>query len=313
MTPSADRLTEFVTIVREGSISRAARVLQVPRATLSRRFNALERELGVRLLRRSSRPMRLTAAGEDLYGRAQRIIKDTRTAWEAARMHDGIPRGLLHVSLPPSAPALRTYIVEFLATYPEVQMVVSIDARHVDLQARGIDVAIRVGEVRRESVIVRRIWSCPVWAVATPEYLERSGSPSTLQSLTEHACITTFDGEGMHRSRWPLADGGRVDVASRLACGDIALLEEAVYAGAGIAMLPEDLIWQSLHSGRLVRVLADQLRGEVTAHAVYDDQEYVSPQLRAFIDGLVQYMSRQLEQRIPAGRRFNPTSGTLHG
>ncbi len=300
MNPSADRLREFVTIIREGSISRAAHVLQIPRATLSRRLNGLEGDLGVRLLRRSSRPMRLTSAGEELFGRASRIVTDTSMAWDATRMHDGVPRGVLHVSLPPSVPALHAYIVEFLEAYPEVQVVVTVDARHVDLQAAGVDVAVRVGEVQRESVIVRRIWSCPVWAVASPDYLERSGRLLDIADLAEHACITAFDGEGVHQPRWPMLDGTAVGITSRLACADIALLRRAALSGVGIAMLPEDLIWESLASGELVRVLPGLLRGEAIARVVHADREYMPRQLRAFIDGLVAYMEALRDERAPS-------------
>lgn len=305
MNPSADRLAEFVTIVREGSVSRAARVMGVPRATLSRRINALESELGVRLLQRQSRPMRLTQAGEELWGRASRIVNDTRAAWEAVRMQDGVPRGLLRVSLPPNVPAIHAYIADFMATYPEVQLVISVDARHVNLHAESIDVAIRVGDIKQESLIVRRIWSSPVWAVATPEYLGRRGYPGSVEELTEHACMTSFDGDGVHHPRWPLRAGGFIEVPSTFACGDIALLEHTLRAGLGIAMLPEDLIWEALHAGELVRVLPNKLRGDATAHAAYLDRDYVLPQLRVFVDGLVEHMARLLRERSPSRRRFD--------
>jgi len=141
-----------------------------------------------------------------------------------------------------------------------------------------------------------------VWAVAAPAYLERRGRPRDLEDLDDHACITTFDGEGVHRPRWPTAGGGAVDVASSLVCGDIALLERAVHAGLGIAMFPEDLVWGALHSGALVRVLPDQLRGAARAYAVYADREFILPQMRAFIDGLVEYMEALLAERVPAQR-----------
>jgi len=249
--------------------------------------------------------MRLTPAGEELFTRAERIVRDTRTAWESVRMHDGVPRGLLRVSLPPTTPAIHAYILEFIAAYPEVQMVVSVDARHVDLQAEGVDVAIRVGKVQRESVIARRIWNCPVWAVATPTYLEQRGTPHNLNDLAGHTCITTFDGEGLHHPRWPVVGGGSVDVTSMLVCGDIALLERALLSGVGIAMFPEDLMWEALHSGELVRVLPEQLCGNVCAYAVYADREYMLPQLRAFIDGLVGHMEQLLAGRVPPRRRFD--------
>ncbi len=315
MEPSADRLREFVTVVRTGSISRAARLLDVPRATLSRRINGLERELGVRLLQRRSRPMRLTQAGEALYGRAARIVRDTRTAWEAVRMQDGIPRGLLRVSLPPSTPVIHDYIVEFVTRYPEIELVVTVDPRHVDLQAEGIDVAVRVGPIRQPSAVARRIWSSAVWAFASPAYLQEHGEPKTVEDLAAHRCIATFDGEGVPRPRWPLrltasaspevnaaSHAATIPITSRLVCGDIALLQRAIEAGRGIGMLPEDLAWQGMQTGVLVRVLPDALRGEVSASAVYLDREYVLPQMRVFIDGLVEHMRVQRASR--AGPSF---------
>lgn len=290
MQPDPERLHEFVAVVREGSISRAARVLGVPRATLSRRLSSLEKALGVRLLLRETRPMRLTPAGEALHVRADRIVRDTRAAWEAVRTLDGVPRGVLRVSLPPSTPALHDYVVAYAARYPEVELVVTVDARHVDLQAAGIDVAVRVGPVTAERVIARQVWRSPVSAFAAPAYLARAGTPSCATELTAHRCITAFDGDGVHRPVWPRAAAGPLEVHSALACGDIALLERALRAGLGIGMMPDAMVAEAVKAGALVRVLPGVIGGHTWASAVYLDRTYVLPQTRAFIDGLVAHM-----------------------
>lgn len=250
MAPSSDRLREFTTVVREGSISRAARVLELPRATLSRRMNGLERDLGVRLLHRKSRPLQLTPAGEELLGRASRIVEDTHAAWEAVKMLDGVPRGLLRISLPPNVPAIHRYIVGFIKGYPEVELNVAVDSRHVDFAAAGVDLAIRVGEIKDTSLVVRRIWRSAIVAVASPQFLSRHGPPRSTEELREMSCLTTFDGEGIHAPRWPLRGGGTLSVSSQFACGDIALLKHALLEGLGIGLFAEDLIAEPKYSKR---------------------------------------------------------------
>lgn len=295
MTPSSDRLLEFHTVVREGSISRAARVLAIPRATLSRRIKGLERDLGVRLLHRSSRPLKLTPAGETLMVRADRIISDTRTAWEEVRAVDGVPRGLLRISLPPSAPVLHDYIVHFMRDHPEVEMVVSVDARHVDLAMEGVDLAIRVGTPKSKHLMKQEIWRSQMCAIATVDYLERNGTPATESDLATHTCITTFDGSGVQAPRWPLYNGGSIEVPDNRVLGDVALIKKAVLGGIGIALVSQSRMQHELDSGQVVKVLPKVIGSDVTAYAVFLDRQYLPPQLQAFIEGLKTHMNTSLD------------------
>lgn len=292
MTPSSDRLLEFHTVVREGSISRAARVLVLPRATLSRRIKGLERDLGVQLLHRSSRPLKLTSAGEALMARADRIISDTRTAWEEVRAVDGVPRGLLRISLPPSAPVLHDYIVEFMHKYPEIEMVISVDARHLDLAAGGIDLAIRVGPPSSKHLIAQEVWRSQMWAVAATDYLDRCGNPASAEDLANHRCITMFDGSGVRSTVWPLTTGGTIEVPDQLVLGDIALLKKAVLSGIGIALVSEARMRPELGAGQVVKVLPEVIGSEAIAYAVYLDREYLPTQLQLFIEGLKTHMAK---------------------
>jgi len=289
MNPSPELFPEYIAVVEHGSISEAARVLGVPRASLSRRMSALEEALGVRLLHRQSRPLQLTAAGEELFRRAQRVQQDTEDTWDAVRVYDDTPRGLLRVSLPPNAPAFLDFIVRFSKAYPEVELQVSSDARHVDLVAERIDVAIRIGNVRDPDLIARRFWRTRSLAVASRGYAERHGLPETVDALREHACMRTFEGSWQPSSYWPLRDGSRVRVDGGLICNDISLLVRAVHEGLGIAVLPRDLIAAALHAGELVEVLEEDVGSETLGQVVYVERNFVLPQVRAFIDLLIEH------------------------
>lgn len=290
MNPSPELFPEYIAVVKTGSISKAARLLGVPRASLSRRINALEEMLGVRLLHRQSRPMRVTPAGEELFRRAQRVLRDTTDTWDAVRVHDDRPRGLLRVSLPPNTPIFLEFILQFVKEYPEVELLVSSDARHVELLSEGIDVAIRIGDVQDPNLIARRIWRSKNLAVAARSYVEQFGLPQTVEELSEHACMRTFDGTWQPSSLWPLRNGDRVEVSGGLMCNDISLLIRAANEGLGIAILPKDLIQSALTSGDLVPVLESEVGNETHGHVVYVERDFLLPQLRAFVDDLVDYL-----------------------
>ncbi|MBV1856974.1 MAG: LysR family transcriptional regulator [Nannocystaceae bacterium] len=300
MNPSPELFPEYIAVVEHGSISKAARVLGVPRASLSRRMGALEETLGVRLLHRQSRPMRLTPAGEELFRRAQRVLRETEDTWDAVRVHDDRPRGLLRVSLPPNTPLFVEFILQFAKKYPEVELLVSSDARHVDLLSERIDVAIRIGDVRDPELIARRIWRSKNLAVVASSYVRRAGLPQTVEELGEHPCMRTFDGTWHPSSFWPLRNGERVKVTGGLMCNDISLLVRAAQEGLGIAILPKDLIRDALASGELVPVLESEIGNETDGHVVYVERRFLLPQLRAFVDDLVDWCF-PADIRTPSG------------
>jgi DNA-binding transcriptional LysR family regulator len=283
--PSNDRLTEFVTVVDVGSISGAARVLDVPRATLSRRMSALEAELGVRLLHRNTRRLVLTPAGQELVRRARRIVSDAAEAWSAVRRLDDVPRGLLRVST--TGTWLDDIIVGFLREFPEVQVEVRSTTRHVDLIAEGVDVALRMGEVRDPNLIVRKVTSGARVVVASSSYLGERGVPNTPYDLSEHDCIVGFAGEFAPQREWPLCDGGSVRVAGRVAANDIRMMRAAALGGLGLALLPRMAVVDDLARGALVVVLEDSVGADASASLVYADREYIDPKVRAFVDRAV--------------------------
>jgi DNA-binding transcriptional LysR family regulator len=287
---STDRLREFVAVVDQQSISAGARKLGVPRATLSRRITALETDLSVRLMHRNTRRLVMTEAGQELYRRARRIVSDTDAAWAAVQRLDDVPRGLLRVSV--ASVFNPQLFIDFVRDYPEVELEVRVDTRHVDLVAEGIDVAVRFGPVDDAALIVRRLWVGDSIAVASPSYLARHGEPSQPKQLADHECIVGFAGTWAPRRAWPRIGGGEVAVGGRLTGNDVGLARDAAVAGLGIALLPRIIVADQLRDGSLVHVLRNMVGRDDPASIVYADREFIEPKVRAFVDRAAELLAK---------------------
>lgn len=289
---NSDRMREFLAVVREESISGAARALNLPRATLSRRISALEADLGVRLIHRRTNRLTLTEAGEELRLRAQRIVEDVSEAWNAVRRLDGTPRGLLRVSV--TGPYFARLFTDFLCDFPEVRLEVQSTTQHVDLLSEGVDVAIRIGPVKDQNLIARRLHTDRLVAVASPTYLKWRGTPNTPEDLANHNCIVGFAGEWTPSKAWPLLDGGTVPVSGRLSANEIELAMKAVFEGIGIALLPSAVAADHLRGGQLVPVLTDTVGAEMPISLVYADREFIDPKVRIFVDRAVEVIGAEM-------------------
>ncbi|MEZ4241445.1 MAG: LysR family transcriptional regulator [Myxococcota bacterium] len=283
--PETTELQAFVHIVEAGSVAAAAAELDVPRATVSRRLARLEDRLSVRLLRRTTRRIGLTDAGEELYPHARSIVHAVEAASEAVRRDDDVPRGLLRVSVPPSTDGrFSSLFLAFLATYPEVQLEVLASSRLEDLVVSGIDVALRAGTTLDPGLIARQLHASDAVAVASPAYLERAGTPATPADLAHHACLVGYARGERPATHWPLWSGGRVRVDGRLVSNDLSLLHAAALAGVGIALLPQMLAGEHVDRGRLVVVLDGVVGGRTQLALVYPERQHLKPAVRAFID-----------------------------
>ena len=283
--PSSERLGEFAAVVQAGSISAAARALELPRATLSRRITALEAELGVRLLHRSTRRLVLTDAGRELDQWARRIVADCEAAWRSVQRLDDTPRGLLRISA--TAGPLDDLLLEFVTDFPEVQVELRTTNRHVDLIGEGVDVGLRVGPVTDPGLIVRRIASSRRLVVGSSAYLRAHGVPTTPADLADHACIRGFAGDLGPQRTWPQLDGGEVEVSGPLAADQMHLARRAARAGLGLAFLPWIAIHRDVHDGRLTPVLLDSVGIDHPVSLVFADREYIEPKVRVFVDRAV--------------------------
>lgn len=286
---AAEGFTGFVAIVETGSVSAAARRLDLPRPTLSRQLARLEERLGVRLLHRTTRALTPTAAGQELYRRARRVVEEADAALAAVQRLDDVPRGLLRVSAPPMAgPRFALVISRFLAAWPEVSIEVLAELRHVDLVREGIDVALRGGPVRDPALVARRLGVADAVVVASPAYLEARGVPVTPDDLVDHECILGFE-EGLRpQLRWPLLAGGEVAVSGRFVSNELLLRIHAAVAGQGLTLAPRQVVSAELESGRLRVVLEDLVGADGSMSIVYVERAFLEPKVRVFVDHLVE-------------------------
>ena len=293
--PSTDRMTEYLEVVRSGSISAAARILGLERATLSRRMSALEADLGVRLLHRRTTKLVLTAAGHELLHRARRVVADAEEAWASVRRLDDEPRGLLRVSI--AGPHFAELFTTFMRDFPHVELELRATTHRVDMLGDGIDVAVRIGEINDANLIARKISSDRLVVVASPQFLAEHGAPGNLADLKKLDCITGF-GDGWTPARsWPLMNGKSFEVHGRMTANELPLIHAAAKDGLGCALLPSAFVAKDLVAGRLVAILPRQVGREIPVHLVYVDREYIEPKVRVFIDRAIHAIAREMPPR----------------
>ncbi len=255
-----DALATFVDIVAQKSFSRGARARGIPRATATRQIASLERALGVRLIERTTRAMRVTDAGAELLERARRILAEIAAAQEAASERQGRLSGSIRLSAPVEygMAFLGPIVAAFAKAHPDVHLSIELSSRRVDLVEDGFDLAIRIGPVPDSGYVAQRIGSVVFWLCAAPEYL-RDRPPIRRPEDLSSQKILHFD-TGDRRRIWKLRGPGRdVEVAlegASLDANSYGLLRRAALEGLGIVRLPSFFATEDVSSARLVRLLS---------------------------------------------------------
>jgi DNA-binding transcriptional LysR family regulator len=292
-------LLAFARTVEAKSLSRAAADLRVPRATISRRLARLEQRLSARLLKRTTRSLVLTDAGEALYRHARIVLDAVSHAEASVRRTDDAIRGDLRVSVPTmSDPSFYAMLSAFAQAHPEVRLQIHFSSQVVDLQRGGYDVALRASSELQPGLVARVLSRVPTIAVASPEYLAKHGTPRTRRDLRHHRCLMGFAGGEVPQTYWPLGSGGKLAIDGCLFANDPRMLCDAAVRGLGIALLPMMLVRDFLQTKELVQVLPGALGAEARLAVVYAERELVPPQVRAFVDAVVAWA----EAALSAGR-----------
>lgn len=280
-----NELLIFTRVVEAGSFTAGARLLAMPKSSVSRKIAELEDRLAARLLQRTTRKLGLTDAGRVYYEHCARIVAAVAEAEQAVGRLQAVPCGLLRVSVPLALPMLGPIAAEFLKRYPQVQLELSCTDRVVDLVAEGFDLAIRAGVLFDSTLVARSLGVIERVLIAAPAYLKRHGTPRTPAELAGHACITFA--AGPTPTLWTLLAGERkveLTITSRLAVNDFAMMSEAARAGIGIAWIPKFVCRAELQSGALRQILADWCSAATPVHAVYPSTRHLSPKVIAFYE-----------------------------
>lgn len=280
-------LSTFVKVVQTGSFTRAADALQTDKARVSRSVSALERELGVRLLARSTRALSLTEAGREFFQRSMGILAAVDDARSAMQQVQGEPRGSLRLTcgVEFGLIAVSGWIRSYLQRHPLVQVDADFTARVVDLVHEGFDLAVRLGPLADSSLAARRLGTLHYGLYAAPAYLQRRGLPQQLDDLAAHDTLA-FAGTS-RRAQWTLSDGvqtQRVDLQPRLHAGNTFAVRDAAEAGLGVALLPHRVAADAVQAGRLQAVLTTWAPTPVPVHAVFPSARFLAPKVRAFVD-----------------------------
>jgi DNA-binding transcriptional LysR family regulator len=281
-----DAAALLVEVVEQGSFRAAARRLELPKSTVSRRIAALEERLGARLLQRTTRRVALTDVGAAYFERARVAVAALAEAERSVSQLQATPRGTLKVTMPINFGFELgwTLIAAYLERCPEVSVVLDLSDRHVDLVAEGFDVAVRAGPLVDSSLIAQRLASTAFGLFASPGYLARRGRPATPAALTEHDCICRERSE-----LWSFAGarkaGQKVRVHGRVAANSAEVRRDAAVAGYGIARLPRPLVDGALRAGRLEALLERYRLPAAPMHVVYPGGgRQLSPKVRAFVE-----------------------------
>jgi LysR family transcriptional regulator, regulator for bpeEF and oprC len=302
-----EELWAFVTVVDARGFSAAARATGGRKATFSRRVQDLEGRLGVPLLVRTTRSLRLTDEGRAYAEHARRSLAAARDAEAVVARAKAKPSGLLRLSAPTplAAGIVERVVAAYLARYDEVAVHLDASNRKVDLAAEGFDLAVRAGGLDDSSLVARKLGVARGGYYASPRYLERRGAPEHPRDLARHDAVFCPKADGA--IDWPfVVDGKRKAIAlrPRLTVTSVELAVRAAAAGVGVVRAPLDAVAPLLAKGRLVEVLAPFAEPGLNLYAVYPPGGALVPKTRAFLDLLAAWFKKN--RGVRAGAAAEP-------
>ena len=277
----------FVRIVEAGSITKAAEQLNIEKSAVSRRLKELETRLGSQLISRTTRQSNLTQAGDQYYQKVNHILSEVDALNEETSGTPTRIEGTLKMTAPLSFGLmhLNNVIDEYANQHPELNFQLDFSDRHTDLIEEGFELAIRIRELQDSSYQAKRIAQISYALCASPEYLERMGTPKTIEDLEEHeflqygmsksSTIELIDEQG---KKHQVAVNGKIKANN----GDF--LREMAVKGHGIAFLPTFITYKALTSGELVPILQQYQLPTLNAYAVYPKNRFLSQRCRYLID-----------------------------
>lgn len=284
----------FILVARMGSLSAAARELNVSPAAVGYRLDKLETHLGTRLFHRTTRRLTLTQDGADYLLKVEHLFNEIKEVSVAASRRNEIPQGMLKVTMPASfgLQHITPIMPKFLKRYPDVQLNLALNDEIIDVVGQAFDVAIRICELKDSELIARRLTADRRVVCASPAYLERYGEPTCPNDLLAHNCLVltqqpywTFNGpKGFERIR----------VRGNYICNNGEAIRDATYAGLGISLKATWDVAGAIKQGRLRTVLNDYPISSNTAiWAVYPSRRHTPAKVNTFINFLKEHFDSQ--------------------
>jgi DNA-binding transcriptional LysR family regulator len=284
-----DNILVFVKVAEFESISRAARALDMPVSTVSRKLSALEAHLGVSLVRRTTRRVILTSQGREYFNQCSEPLTRLREAEQALTQTQRKPEGTLAISVPMilSQGPFMDFLSAFSKAHPRIRIDLYITNAYLNLAAENIDVAIRIGHLKDPSVVAAKLGKIVRYVVAATDYLEGRRLPTEPEELKAYDCVM-FNAKN-HESHWDLVCGRkkvRVHVTGIVSSRDCQSAAAFVLRGHGVGLLETAYCEQALARGDLVRLLPRWTSADIPAFAVYPTRKFLPPRVTAFLKAL---------------------------
>jgi len=281
----------FLEVAKTGSFTAAANALEMPKSSTSRSIAALEKELGIKLINRTTRTLVLTEEGQRYFEQCSRGMNEIAMATQLAQTAPSRPNGPLRIAAPIDFTVRLTAdkVREFLDRYPDVTLDLHFTPKWMDPLAERYDVTVRMGELPDSSLVIRRLGDLPRRLYASPDYLARFGHPRNPQDLTKHQCVLRSErGSDQIERRWTLRASRRsvdVEVRGRAAANNVGFIRNLAVAGNGIAVMADVFAIPEVEAGRLVPVLSDWSATSLPVYAVTTSQ-LLPAKTRALLDFL---------------------------
>ncbi len=279
----------FVRVAQFESFSRAAHALGMPVSTVSRKVSALEAELGVTLLQRTTRKLALTSQGRDYFNQCSEPLNLLFDAERVLTQSQKKPEGSLKISVPVvlgQGPFLE-FISDFLKNYPRIKIDLFITNVFLDLIAENVDVGIRFGELKDSTLIAKKLGSQVRYVVASPEYLKDRKPPTKPEDLKLHQCVLLNGKNG--EAEWELLNGrkrAKIRVSGPISSRDFQSVSTFVYRGHGVGFLPSTYCNDKIRKGELLRLLPGWTSKELEVHTVYPTRDFLPSRLHVFLEAL---------------------------
>lgn len=281
----------FVRVAERGSFAAAAEQLDVARSVVTRQIAALEKHLGVKLMARSTRRLALTTAGAAYLEQCRVILNLVEAAETDVTAHHLTPRGHLRLGLPLAfgLKRLAPLLVEFSLRYPAISLDMDYTDRQLNLIEEGFDLSIRITDRLELGDIARKLGTCRLYTVASPDYLARHGRPTHPAELKHHECLA-YSGNTPNTTWWFQLEGRLepVHVHSRFSTNNGDALIAATTAGLGIALQPDFIAESALAAGTVEAILEAFAPPALGIYALLPSNRYLPYRVRVLIDFLAE-------------------------
>lgn len=285
----------FYYVATWNSFSKAAKEMNVSKGYVSTQITALEKDLGTKLLHRTTRHLSLTEEGRLFYDSCVKIVREKEIATDMMKESQVEPSGHLKVSAPPSmcASFLADLLPQFLKKYPKINLTIDSSSTVKNLLQHGIDIALRITHLPDENYIARLVTNFQFLICATPGYLKQHGFPKDPDELLQHNCL--IYSADPTQNRWPFEMHNTTKIVSvngNLISTNVSIIRKALLAHHGIARLPKYIIANDLSSNKLKNLFAENTQMKIPVYAIYSSNIKIPPKIKFFIAFLKDYFGK---------------------